>query len=130
MVAGGRFKYGCRWQGGPTLEPNATLNEDLARTESLSSRPDGAPRSDLDDVGPAESHVARRAPSLQRSSYVSGSGQGRDRGLLMLHEVRLRRSSSHWLDSAQTSASGCVEHPPDPASEPASYGVDSLTVEP
>ena len=73
-------------QGGPTLEPSANLAAELGRTESLGSRREAGAQPDPDDTAPAES----RAPSLRRSSFVAGSAHGRDRGLLMLHEVRLR----------------------------------------
>ena len=83
-------------QGGPTLEPNATLDEHPGRAESLGSQRDGAAPWHSEDGRPADSATPRRV-----SAYDLAASQGRDRGLLMLHEVRTaplygRTSSCAW----------------------------------
>ena len=66
------------------MEPDAALEEGLARTESLGSYRVGGGEWEADER-PTESHTAPRRGPLHRSTYGSVSDEGR--GLLMLHEV-------------------------------------------
>ena len=80
----------CRGQGGRTLEPNAALEQDLGRTESLGSQRGSGGGTPSEIGAPAETVTPRRGavPDLERHVYESAAGHGSDRGLLMLHEVR------------------------------------------